>query len=310
MPEYTAIIPAAGKGVRLMPYTAHMPKTMISVAGKPILGHILDEVESLGIKKAVIVVGYKKEAIEAFVSSHYPQLDVTLVPQTELKGLGHAIYMAKEVVQGPCFILLGDTIVQGDLRPFVSGTQNALGVLPVPDPERFGVVELKDGNIVSLEEKPQKPKSNLSLIGVYSVLDSAQLFDALGAVIRSGKRVNNEIQLTDAFSVMLNRKIPLSPVAVTDWFDCGTVETLLDTNRMLSARKPHIPADIAPNNTIIPPCVIADGAKLTNCTVGPYVSVSYGAELTDCLLEDCVVGPETKLHKKTAFHAVFDKYNP
>lgn len=309
MKEFTAIIPAAGKGVRLLPYTAHMPKTMICVAGKPILGHILDQVESLGIKKVVFIVGYKKETILEFVQSQYPHLEASFVEQPEPKGLGHAIYLAKEKVSGPCFILLGDTIVDGDLKPLVFGGQNAIGIRTVQDPSRFGIVELKNGKIVSFEEKPARPKSNLAIIGAYSFLDSAQLFSALEEVIRSGKTVKNEIQLTDALSVLLARGVEIHPVQMNDWFDCGTVEVLLQTNRLLLDRHHRIPAGLERNNKIIPPCWIADGVQAQNCTLGPYVSIAYEARLTDCALKDAIVGPQTRLQHKTAEHAVLDKHN-
>ena len=307
--EFTAIIPAAGKGVRLLPYTANMPKTMISVAGKPILGHILDQAEGLGIKKVVFIVGYKKEAIVEFVRSQYPHLQVCFVEQTEPKGLGHAIYLAKPYITGPCFILLGDTIVDGDLRPLVFGGQNAVGIKPVSDPSRFGIVELKDEKILSFEEKPEHPKSNLAIIGAYSFLDSAQLFSALEEVIRSGKTVKNEIQLTDALSVLLARGVTIAPVHLNDWFDCGTVEVLLQTNRLLLDRHQNVPPSLQKHNNIVPPCWIADGVKAENCVLGPYVSVAYGAQLEGCTLQDVIVGPQTNLHKKTATHAVLDKFN-
>lgn len=309
MSNFTAIIPAAGKGVRLLPYTEHMPKTMLSVAGKPILGHILDQVESCGIKKVVFIVGYKQEAIVEFVRERYAHLSVTFVQQPEPKGLGHAIYLAKDAVSGPCFILLGDTIVDGDLRPLVHGGRNAVGIKPVDDPSRFGIVEMKDGKIVSFEEKPANPKSNLAIIGAYSFLDSSKLFSALEEVIRSGKTVKNEIQLTDALSVLLARGEEIVPVCMNDWFDCGTVEVMLQTNRLLLARHHHVPAELEKKNKIVPPCWIEEGVKAENCVLGPYVSVAYGAELADCTLEDVIVGPHTKLQQKTAVHAVLDKYN-
>lgn len=309
MKEFAAIIPAAGKGVRLLPYTENMPKSMISVAGKPILGHILDQVEKCGIKKVAFIVGYKKEAIVEFVRERYAHLEVTFIEQPEPKGLGHAIYLAKDYVTGPCFILLGDTIVDGDLRPLVFGGQNAVGIKEVADPSRFGIVELKEGKIVSFEEKPVCPKSNLAIIGAYSFLDSAQLFDALEEVIRSGKTVKNEIQLTDALSVLLSRGEEIVPVMMKDWFDCGTVEVLLQTNRLLLDRYHRVPAELEKNNTIIPPCQIEEGVKAENCVLGPYVSVAYGADLKDCKLEDAIVGPQTKLQQKTAKHAVLDKFN-
>lgn len=309
MSNYTAIIPAAGKGVRLLPYTAHCPKTMLSVAGKPIIAHILRQIEDCGIRKVVFIVGYQKEALIDFVRAHYPHLDVKFVEQTDPKGLGHAVYMAKDTVKGPCFILLGDTIIDGDLRPLVECGQNAVGVKTVEDPRRFGVVEMRDGLITGFEEKPEHPKSNLALIGAYAFLDSAQLFACLEEVISSGKTVKNEIQLTDALSCLLKRGAKIVPVKMNDWFDCGTIEIMLQTNHILLDRYASVPEKFLANNRITPPCWVDESAELENCELGPYVSVAEGAALKNCKLRDAIVSPETKLENREDKHVIFDKYS-
>lgn len=309
MNNYTAIIPVAGKGVRLLPYTAHCPKTMLDVAGEPIIAHILRQVEACGIKRVVFIVGYQKESLIEFIRSHYKHLDVTFVEQDEPKGLGHAIYLAKQAVQGPCLIVLGDTIIDGELKPLVSCGKNAVCVKHVEDPRRFGVVEMQDGKVIGFEEKPEQPKSHLALIGAYAFLDSAQLFSALEEVIASGKTVKNEIQLTDALSVLLARGAEIVPAEIQNWFDCGTVEILLETNKILLQRMAAASYAQADGNKIIAPCYIAPGAVLENCTVGPYVSVSEGAVLKNCTLQDAIISRDTRLENKTAAHAIFDKYS-
>lgn len=308
MKQFTAIIPAAGKGVRLMPFTKNVPKTMLSVAGKPILGHILDQIVHLGINRVVLIVGHCKEAIVEYMAHCYPHLDVQFVEQETPRGLGHAIYLAKEVVSGPCFILLGDTIVDGDLRPLVYGGQNAVGLKQVDDPRRFGVANIQNGKIVSFEEKPENPTSHWAIIGAYAFLDSKQLFDALAKVIASGKTVKNEVQLTDALSVLLQEGMEIAPIQMKDWFDCGTVEVLLQTNRLLLERHTFVSPETELKNRIIPPCWIDPSAQVENCTLGPYVSVAYGAKLTGCRLEDAVVGPKTQLDNKTAIHVMLDQF--
>ena len=309
MKEYTAIIPVAGKGVRLLPYTAHCPKTMLDVAGEPIIAHILSQVEACGIKRVVFIVGYQKESLIEFIRTHYTHLDVAFVEQDEPKGLGHAIYLAKQAVKGPCLIVLGDTIIDGELKPLVTCGQNAVCVKQVEDPRRFGVVEMKGGKVVGFEEKPEHPKSNLALIGAYSFVESAELFSALEEVIASGKTVKNEIQLTDALSVLLARGLEIVPVEIQNWFDCGTIEILLETNRILLQRAANIPSQISAGNKIISPCYIAPGAVLENCVLGPYVSVSEGAVLKNCTLKDTIISRGTQLENKTAEHTIFDKYS-
>ncbi len=307
MSDYTAIIPAAGKGVRLLPFTQHCPKTMLSVAGKPIIAHILEQIEACGIRKAVFVVGYQKQALIDYVRSHYPHLQSVFVEQAEPKGLGHAVYMAKNAVKGPCLIVLSDTIIDGDLRPLVQSGRNAVGVKPVEDPRRFGVVEMKEGKITGFEEKPDHPKSNLALIGAYSFLEAGQLFSCLEEVIASGKTVKNEIQLTDALSCLLKRGADIVPVEMDDWFDCGTVEIMLQTNRILLQRHSHVPQKFSRDNRITPPCWIDESARLENCVLGPYVSVGEGAELTDCRLEDAIIAPQTHVNGLQKTHFMLDK---
>ena len=309
MREYTAIIPVAGKGVRLLPFTQHCPKTMLSVAGQPIIAHILRQVEECGIRKVVFIVGYQKEVLIEYIRSHYPRLETVFVEQMEPKGLGHAIYMAKPVVTGPCFIVLGDTIIDGDLRPLVSCGKNAVGVKTVEDPRRFGVVEMKDGVIAGFEEKPECPKSNLALIGAYSFLDAGQLFGCLEEVIASGKTVKNEIQLTDALSCLLQRGVQIVPVKMNDWFDCGTVEIMLQTNRILLDRHAHIAEKFLSGNRITAPCYIDPSAIVENCELGPYVSVAEGAVLKNCRLQDAIVSAHTQLNAKEAKHLILDKYS-
>lgn len=308
MNQYTAIIPVAGKGVRLLPYTAHCPKTMLSVAGKPIIAHILRQIEECGIRRVVFIVGYQKEILIDYIRSHYPHLEVAFVEQTEQKGLGHAIYMAKDVVKGPCFIVLGDTIIDGDLRPLVQGSHNAVGVKVVEDARRFGVVEMKEGRVCGFEEKPEHPKSNLALIGAYSFLDSAQLFAALQEVIDCGKTVKNEIQLTDALSVLLQRGAQIVPVTMKDWFDCGTIEIMLQTNRILLERYSQSCGAANKNVQIVEPCWIDPSAQLENCVLGPYVSVGEGAILKNCTFKDAIISDDTHAENKTAEHVILDKY--
>ena len=306
--DYTAVIPVAGKGVRLLPYTQHCPKTMLYVAGRPIIAHILDQIELCGIKKVVFVVGYQKEVFIEFIQKHYSHLEVEFVEQVEQKGLGHAIYLTKDAVKGPCLIVLGNTIIDGDLRPLLQNTHVGVGVKQVADPRRFGVVEMQGENIIGFEEKPENPKSDIALIGAYSFANSQRLFDALEKVILSGKTVKNEIQLTDALSVLLEEKEWIVPVFMNNWFDCGTVEILLKTNQIFLDKASHVPDKFLMNNSITDPCWIDETAVLENCVLGPYVSVAEGSCLKDCSLQNAIVSAETKTEGKKGTSLILDKY--
>ena len=149
----------------------------------------------------------------------------------------------------------------------------------------------------------------MALIGAYAFLDSAQLFCALEEVIASGKTVKNEIQLTDALSVLLRRGIKITAQKMENWFDCGTVDILLQTNRILLQRHSSVPEKFLQDNQIIPPCWIDEKAQLSGCRLGPYVSVAEGAVLKNCRLQDVIVSPDTHLNGKQAQDKIFDKYN-
>jgi glucose-1-phosphate thymidylyltransferase len=199
-----AIIPVAGVGSRLRPHTHTTPKALIHVAGRPILAHILDDLERLGVTDVVLVVGHMSEHIREYVDGHYAHLNRSYVEQTERLGLGHAVRLTREHVAGhPVFIVLGDTIFRADFSAVVEGGESAIGVREVEDPRRFGIVEVKDGVASRLVEKPDQPTSNLAIVGVYYLTDSAMLFDALDTLVAKDLRTKGEYQLTDALQIMI-----------------------------------------------------------------------------------------------------------
>jgi len=283
-----AVIPVAGEGTRLRPHTHTTPKPLLRVAGKPILGHILDDIVKLGIRQVVLIVGYRGHDIVDYVRSNY-DLEVNFAEQTERLGLGHAVYLSREFVgDDPVFIMLGDTIFRGDLKGMISSGGNVIGVKKVEDPRRFGIVEIENGRIVSLVEKPDSPRSNLAVAGVYVIRDSSALFEALETLISSGKRTKGEFQLTDALNRMITSGIEIGAFEVEGWFDCGKPETLLETNRALleiSSPKTEIPGSI-----IIDPVHIAEDAEVASSIIGPYVSIAAGSVVRKSIVRNSIIG--------------------
>ncbi|MDP7634483.1 MAG: nucleotidyltransferase family protein, partial [Candidatus Latescibacteria bacterium] len=111
-----AVLPVAGLGARLRPHTHTRPKPLLHVAGKPIIGHILDQLVPLGVDRIVLIVGYMGDRIVEYVRSRDEFSQVEFVEQTELLGLGHAISLARPVVEDdPMLIVYGDTIFRADL---------------------------------------------------------------------------------------------------------------------------------------------------------------------------------------------------
>lgn len=291
-----AIIPVAGVGSRLRPHTFTLPKVLLNVAGKPILGHILDKIIGEGIQKATIVVGHMSEKIMEYVSSTYPDFKVSYLEQEERLGLGHAIYISRDTVDDePVLIILGDTIFDVDLTPVLKDSHSALGVKQVDDPRRFGVAELTNGFISRLVEKPENPKSNLAIVGLYFLRNPKLLISCLNELVEKDIRTKGEYQLTDALQLMIDRGEKMKTFTVEGWYDCGKPETLLSTNRALLEKR-STPRKID-RVVVVEPVYIASTARLSNCVIGPYTTVADRVVITESVVRNSIIGEDAQVHK-------------
>ncbi|HKY60562.1 MAG TPA: sugar phosphate nucleotidyltransferase [Gemmatimonadota bacterium] len=307
------VIPAAGQGTRLRPHTHTLPKVLLPVAGRPIIGHILSDLRVLQPHEVRLIVGYRGERLEAYVREEFPDLAVRIVWQKDQLGLGHAVLQG--LVEGedePVLVVLGDTVFDVDYAAFVAGGENVLGVRSVPDPERFGIVELDgDGRIEQLVEKPAEPKTDLALVGLYYVSNGELLRRAIAGLVDDDARTKGEYQLTDALQRMIEQGHVFVPFRIGNWFDCGKPETLLDTNRALLDRRPQeIPAEFE-DARIVPPVAIGPDCTIARAVVGPFVTlrrnavvhesvvrdsiIGEGASVRGCVLERSIVGPGASL---------------
>ncbi len=292
-----AIIPVAGIGTRLRPHTHTLPKVLVQVAGKPILGHILDEVLPHGVDSVVLVTGYMGDRVKEYVDAAYPDIDVCYVRQEERKGLGHAIYLARECVEnGPTLIVLGDTVVTADFSALVGGSKTLIGVKEVEDPTRFGVVEVAGGVVKSLVEKPDVPPSNLAIVGLYYIANTPLLFECLSEIVERDIRTKGEYQLTDALTLMLERGEEMGTFQVEGWHDCGRPETLLETNRVLLDRSGGNGHDVA-GSIIVQPVSIDPSAVIERSIVGPHVSVAAGACIVDSVIRNSILNANARVEK-------------
>jgi len=294
-----AIIPVAGIGTRLRPHTHTVPKALVQVAGKPILGHILDELVPLDVTDIVLVTGYMGDRVRTYMDSAYPDLNVCYVHQEERQGLGHAIYLTRDCVgDEPILIILGDTIVTADYASLLKGGRTLIGVKEVDDPTRFGVVEVDGSRVTALVEKPDVPPSDLAIVGLYHITDSKALFDALAEIIEHGITTKGEYQLTDALRVMLEAGAEMETFPVEGWYDCGLPDTLLETNRFLLERSGGSSEDpMGSDSVIIGPVSIDPTAVITRSIVGPYVSVAAGARITDSVVRDSILNANAEVER-------------
>ncbi len=279
------IIPVAGEGIRLRPHTYAVPKSLLNVAGKPILGHILDRLKDLDISTLVIVLGDKGGAIKDFCRQY--SFSFKFITQEERMGLGHAIHLGAQGLRGPTMVLLGDTIIDVDYNQFCSSDTNILAVKEVADPRRFGVVELDGDNVVDLEEKPEQPKSNLIIVGLYNFRNIETVYDAISYIIEEGIKVKNEFQLTDALKHLLQKGESFKTRKIEHWYDCGTADALIETNRHL-LKKTHYYNE-RENSIIIPPVYIADSANIVTAIIGPNVSIGDDVTVKNSVVRDAII---------------------
>jgi len=284
--QFKAVIPAAGEGRRLKPHTHTTPKILLEVAGKPIIGHIMDRLLLARPDEVIVVVGAQGDQVRHYLTSEY-RCPFRFVQQTDPKGLGDAVYRAKDAFAGePILILLGDTIVDLDMSKMV-GRNNVIGVQEVDDPRRFGVVELENGYVSRFVEKPDRPRSNLAIVGVYFFRDSGRLFEALERLIARGRTTKGEFQLTDALQLMVNDGTKIKTRTIKHWLDCGTREAMLATNRHLLSLEGHYKP--RPGSVIIPPVFIHDRARIHSSIIGPNVSVGADADIHGSIIWDSIV---------------------
>lgn len=300
-----AIIPVAGIGTRLRPHTHTQPKALIPIAGKPILGHIIENLILAGIKDFVFVIGYMGDKVEQYITSQYAGINASFVIQTTGRGTGYAIWLTREMAQeDELLIVLGDTIADVNMGELMRASETTLCVKKVEDPRMFGVAELNDdGTIRRLVEKPAIPKSNLALVGIYRIRETKALFEAIEYNITNKVTTQNEFHLTDALMRMISNGISMRTLDVDNWFDCGKKDILLDTNATLLKRLHSDGSKYKFENTIIiPPVFIGEECRISNSIIGPNVSIGDQVILNYAVMKDSIIGPNAQIE-----YAILDR---
>ncbi len=284
------IIPAAGIGARLRPHTHSAPKALLYVAGKPILGHILDQIIPLKPSEVVITVGFLGAKVIDYVEKNY-DINVRFVRQQELLGLGYAIYLGIDPDEtDDLLIILGDTIVETDWSCLLKSNRNIIAVKEVDDPRRFGVVETDGTKITSIVEKPEDPASNLAVVGVYYIKDTAIFREALDEIYVSGLRTNGEFQVTDAFELLLRKGVDIHVCPIDGWYDCGKRESLLETNKHLLESLPDEKKHVTIEGcVVIPPVYVDPDARVEESIIGPNTSIAAGSSISNSIISNSII---------------------
>ena len=296
------VIPMGGLGKRLRPHTWSKPKQLIGLAGKTVLGHVLDTFSSLPDSlnvELINIVGYLGEQIEAYLRENYPQLRCHYVLQENPKGQSHAIYLARQYLSGPMLMVFADTLIETDLSFLPDEPADAVAwVKPVPDPRRFGVAEVgSNGWVKRLVEKPQEVSNNLAVVGCYYFKRSEDLVAAIQKQINRKIQLNGEYYLADAVNIMLQEGTKMRVQPVETWLDAGTSEALLETNHYLLAngRDNCSEPEVRDSMVIIPPVFIHPSAQMNHCVIGPYTSVGANCVVKSSVIRNSILEEEAQV---------------
>lgn len=286
------IIPLAGKGTRLRPHTHVTPKPMLKVAGRPVMGYVMDDVQQLGnVEQVVYITGHLKEKVEAYARAAYDVPSV-FIEQAVQDGTAGAVALAEGYVDQPVLIIFVDTIFDADLS--ITKDSDDDGIIwtkEVEDYQRFGVVVTDEhGHMTKIVEKPTTPISKRANIGLYYIKNWRLLYEGIRHVLTTAPH-KGEWYLTDAFQYMIDHGAKIRVVDVAGWYDAGQLETLLATNRtMLEKGRARRPDAVGAGVTFIDPVYIEDGCTIEHATVGPNVSLGAGSTVRHSTITNAVIG--------------------
>ncbi len=300
------LVTAGGHGTRLHPLTHTQNKHLIPIANKPMIFYALEYMKEAGITEVGIVINAGDQSLPDLVGDGSRWgMNITYLEQEAPLGLAHVVKIAEPFIGTEPFVFyLGDNILVGGIKTFVEAFQREgsnchLVLSRVKDPQRFGVPELRDGRIISIEEKPQHPKSEYAVTGIY--LYDAHIFEAVNSIKPSAR---GELEISDAHQYLLEKGYAISYSEITGWWkDTGKPEDLLEANRLvLDNLKEEIRGEVdatsgifgrvvlsptakIKNSIVRGPVIIGDNTRIVDCYIGPYTSIAENCELRNCEVE-------------------------
>ena len=296
----------AGWGSRLRPHTLTIPKPMVPIAGKPIVQRLVEGlVQAVDEKIEEINFVIREEfgqATEEKLKEVARDLNTKAIIsyQDSPEGTAHAIYCAKESLNGPVIVAFADTLFRTDFK-IDSEKDGVIWVNKVEDPKAFGVVKVNDDNIITdFVEKPQEFVSDLAIIGIYYFKDGEALKEEIEYLLDNKLREKGEYQLTDALENLKRKGAKFVPGEVIEWLDCGNKAACIYTNeRVLENAQGKEQLQFSKefkNTRIIEPCFIGEDVVLENVILGPHVSVGKGSVIKNSIVKNSIIQTETSIN--------------
>lgn len=292
------ILPVAGLGTRLRPQTWSKPKPLVALAGKPMLEHVIERVMPLNPTRIVFITGFLGDQIETWARTAL-SVPVEFVVQPEMRGQTDAIVRTRHLGIAEALVLFPDMLFEADFSPIGESTADVvLFTKEVDDPSAFGIAISDGGRVVKLVEKPTDFVSRDALIGMYYFRSMPDLYDAIDEQMERKISLKNEYFIADAIQLMIDNGKQAITANVSLWEDCGNVEALLNTNRVLLSRGDH-GARAVGDCVVIEPCAIDPSARVERSIIGPYASVSAGVSIEDSIVRDSIVDANASISSAT-----------
>ncbi|MGM0364913.1 MAG: sugar phosphate nucleotidyltransferase [Actinomycetota bacterium] len=234
------VILAGGLGTRLWPCTKVTNKHLLPVYDKPMIYYPLETMVSSGLKDIMIVTGgnYAGDFLRLLGNgSEFGLKDISYTYQEGEGGIADALKLAENFVdKDKVFVMLGDNIIEDDIRPFIEEFEAKdrgahIFLKEVADPQRFGVAEVEGGKVINIEEKPQKPKSNYAVTGLY--MYDNEVFDIIGKLKPSDR---GEYEITDVNNHYIKNGTMTCTILKGWWTDAGTFESLYRASKLVTEK--------------------------------------------------------------------------
>lgn len=293
-----ALITSGGRGTRLRPITHTQNKHLIPIANKPILHYAIEAVIEAGIKEIAIVINADNTDVpEAIGDGSRWGVNIQYIPQEAPLGLAHVVKISQDFIgEEPFIFYLGDNMVVGGVKRFVERFESDrcnchLTLSKVKDPSRFGVPEIRGNRIVSIEEKPKKPKSDFAVAGIY--LYDHTIFEAVNAIQPSAR---GELEISDAHQYLLDHGYKVTFSEITGWWkDTGKPNDLLEANRLiLENLKDASEGEVNADSHVAGNVILQKGAKVRNSHIRGPVIIGENT-----VIEDSYIGPYTAIYHNT-----------
>jgi len=320
------IVPMAGIGSRLRPHTLTVPKPLTVIAGKPIVQRLVEDIASVideEIDEIAFVIGSRAKGFPADTEDKLLKIAKELgakgsvYVQEEALGTAHAIYCAKESLNGPCVVAYADTLFKADFK-LDANADGAIWVSQVENPSAFGVIKLEDGVITDFIEKPKNFVSDLAIIGIYYFKSGEKVLKEIQHLIDNDLKENGEYQLTNVLESLKQQGAKFVPGTVSAWMDCGKKDPTVDTNKQTlsfehKAGNNLVSDDVViQNSQIIEPCFIGKNVVLKDTVVGPYVSIGENSLVTNSTITNSLIQTNVEISNANLDNAMignFAKYN-